>query len=115
MLYSICKSFANLSKGGFGMSSRKRLTAWLLACLILFVTLVSGFEIACEAHHVCVGEECRVCAHITIMRALLKTVSLAVVGTWITRAVCRARCVANSASRGISAISPVCLRVRLLN
>ena len=97
------------------MSAKKRMTACLLAGLILFVTLVSGFEIAREAHHVCVGAECRICAQITVVRELLKTVSAAVVLLFFARTVFRVRRFTAKPSRGVSAGSPVYLRVKLLN
>ena len=97
------------------MTNRKRLTAWLLAALVLFVTLVSGFEIAYEAHHVCAGTDCRICAHITAVRDLLRSVSLAVVLLSAAGAIRFARSAVPKPTRGVKASSPVCLRVRLLN
>lgn len=97
------------------MTNRKRITAWLLAGLALFVTLVSGFEIACEVHHACTGADCRVCAHITVVRELLRTVSFAVVSAIAAAAVRYVRTVAIGSARSVPACSPVCLRVKLLN
>ncbi len=97
------------------MANRKRLTAWLCVSLILFVTLVSGFEIARETHHVCDGAHCRVCAQITLVRELLRNVSLAVVSAFFAAAIRFVRSTAPKPIRGMPADSPVCLRVKLLN
>lgn len=97
------------------MTNRRRLTAWLLAGLVLFVTLVSGFEIACEAHHVCVGADCRICAHIMTVRVLLRSISLAVVLASAAAAIRLASAAAPEPTRRVSACSPVGLRVKLLN
>ena len=98
------------------MTNRRRVTAWLLAMLVLFVTLVSGFEIAREAHHACTGEECRVCAHITVMREVLRVVSLALAFAAAAAAVRRLRREGLPAAvRSVPGRSPVFLKVRLLN
>lgn len=98
------------------MTNRRRVTAWLLALLVLFVTLVSGFEIAREAHHACTGADCRICAHVTVLRAVLRVVSLAVAFASAAAAGRRLRqSGAPAAVRSFFARSPVYLKVRLLN
>ena len=98
------------------MTNRRRVTAWLLALLVLFVTLVSGFEIAREAHHACTGADCRICAYVTVLRAVLRVDSLAVavgIAAAAGRRLCRS--CAPAAERSFFARSPVWLKVRLLN
>ena len=97
------------------MEGRKRRTAWLLVLLMLFVTLVSGFGIACAAHHACVGADCSVCAHITRVRGLLRNVSAALILAFAAAAFRFLKAAVPKPMRGVSACSPVRLRVKLLN
>ena len=50
----------------------------LLAVTILFVVLCSAAFIAEEANHDCVGENCPICAQISVCQNMLKTFALAV-------------------------------------
>ena len=97
------------------MARRRRRMAWIMAGLVLFVTLVSGFEIAREADHVCTGEDCRICARITALRNVLRVVTLAVLGAAAATAFRLRTGETAQRTRSVPAPSPVFLKVRLLN
>ena len=60
------------------MERKKRIVAMLLAVTILFVVLCSAAFIAEEANHDCAGENCPICAQISVCQNMLKTFALAV-------------------------------------
>ena len=57
------------------MIDKKRLAAACLALLIAAVLLISLAFIACEADHVCAGDNCPVCAVVSLCRDALKTLA----------------------------------------
>ena len=98
------------------MTIRKRLAAVILAALVLFALMTSLFVIIHEADHDCIGENCPVCAVISICQSTLKTlgsVSLAVAAVF---ACLRFTASAVAVFRITPIIkTPVSLKVRLLN
>ena len=56
------------------MTSKKRISAVLIAMALVFAMLFFTFFIAAEADHDCVGEGCAVCCQISVCENVLKSV-----------------------------------------
>ncbi len=58
------------------MSRQKRVFAFVLCIGMLFVLFASSADIAHEADHDCMGEDCEICENIARMEALLQSFAL---------------------------------------
>lgn len=54
------------------MSSSKRLTAIVLAFVIVFTVLSSALVISLNSHHCCTGEACHICIQLSSAERTLK-------------------------------------------
>lgn len=97
------------------MAKRKRIAALVLAVLICCALLISACFIADEADHDCTGDNCAICAMISLCEGLMRHLGAIVL---VCAAVCAARCVCVMAGAvqvcGDHA-TPVTLRVKLSN
>lgn len=61
------------------MENKRKITAIILAVIVLLVMFYSAHFIAEESEHDCVGDDCPICCQINVCRSSLKNLSLAVV------------------------------------
>lgn len=96
------------------MTREKRTAAMLLAALLAAVMLFSVFFIVLEADHDCAGEDCAVCAVLSVCEELLtgrsaaaSCIAAAVLAAVVTRSAARLCAV------GTGSVTPVSLKVKL--
>ena len=98
------------------MTKQRRLAAVLLAVLVLFALTTSLLVMACEADHVCIGEDCPVCAVIALCRNTLKALCGILLAAAAVFACVRFAAALLSAFRVLSCReTPITLKVKLLN
>ena len=96
------------------MNGHNRVSAALLACALVCVLLFSVFFIALEAEHDCAGEDCAVCAVLTLCENLLRQLpcfTAAAAGFLLCHAGVYAVFTRRASPRAFS--TPVTLRVKL--
>ena len=92
---------------------RIRSARWLAAALVL-VLLFSALFIALEAHHDCQGDDCAICACISICQDLLQQLSAAALVLGLTLLLNRAVRTLVFAVRAAAAYpTPITLKVKL--
>jgi hypothetical protein len=98
------------------MKNRRRLSALILTALFLAAAITSFFVIAHEADHVCIGEDCAVCALVAVCQNTIR-----VLGNALAVAVCIAMFGCFILSFGSLSLktkdrkTPVSLKVKLSN
>ncbi len=98
------------------MKQGGRLFSCLLVLLVIFVLFASLYFVLHEAHHDCEGEDCPVCRLIAICRNTLRTFAVALLLLFALLGFHRIASTARSArDNAKSALTPVSLKVRLLN
>ena len=98
------------------MTNKRRLAAVVFAAVVLIAAAASVFVIAHEADHECIGDNCPVCAVITLCQNTLKTLG----ETLVSAAAVLACAGFAGLLRPFSGVfsrskTPVSLKVKLLN
>lgn len=98
------------------MNRTKRLAAFLIAVVLLFVVVVSSFYLAAEADHDCLGENCKICVQIRAFQDFLKSFPPAACAMVVAASFLSVRC-ENIAFGGsyLSNETLVSLKVKLSN
>ena len=90
-----------------------RSARWLAAVLAL-VLLFSALFIALEAHHDCQGDDCAICACISICQDLLRQLSVAALVLGLALLLnCTVRALAFTVRTAITFSTPITLKVKL--
>ena len=98
------------------MNHKRRLAALVFAARFAISVITSLFVIAYEADHACIGEDCAVCALVSVCRYTIKTLCGALIA-----AACAVGCIGFlRIADGFGSIhahkrTPVSLRVKLTN
>ena len=61
------------------MNHKRRLAALVFAALFLITVITSLFVIAHEADHTCIGEDCAVCALVSVCQHTIRTLCSALI------------------------------------
>ena len=98
------------------LKNKKRLIAAGLALTVILVMLTSVCFIIAETNHNCIGEDCPVCTVLRTCETALKTLGCAAAGLF-SAAFSLFFCLALTlrSKHGSEHLSPVSLKVRLLN
>ena len=97
------------------MMNKRRLSAVILTALVFAVVMTSLFVVAHGADHDCTGDNCPVCALISVCRNTLKTLADAAAVLAVLACVCafsRAGCFCRAAAENKT---PIQLKVKLLD
>ncbi|MBO4870014.1 MAG: hypothetical protein J5585_09925 [Clostridia bacterium] len=97
------------------MINKRRLSAVILTALVFAVVMTSLFVVAHGADHDCTGDNCPVCALISVCRSTLKTLAGAAAAAAVfalVRAFSDAVCLCRAAAKNKT---PIQLKVKLLD
>ena len=100
----------------FDIRTDRRILAAALAAAVVFLVLFSAFYVSAEAHHVCSGEDCPICACIQLCETVVRRI-----GGGILASVCVLLFTAAgnllffTEIKAIAAATPVTQKVRLNN
>ncbi len=98
------------------MAKARRISAALLAALVLAAMMFSLFMIVCGTGHDCIGDNCLVCAVITLCRNTLKTLGDALIAVALLIACfCFTASVLSLSCIATYNLTPISLKVKLLN